>query len=72
MKPESFPITISENGVLVTIHKTSQTKKGRTYTSYVVYYFLQGQRKRDWYSDLDQAKAAAHDVHGTIAVLVAS
>jgi YD repeat-containing protein len=59
MKTDVFPIIIKEAGVSASIRETVQTKKGRQYIAYVVDYFVLGERKREWRSDLEKAKEAA-------------
>lgn len=59
MKAEVFPIIITERGVSASIRETSQIKNGRKYTSYIIDYYVLGQRKREWRSDLKEAKAVA-------------
>jgi hypothetical protein len=58
---ESFPITISEEGVSAKIRKVVKVKNEVTYTSYIIDYVLLGKRKQEWRADLAEAKEAAKE-----------
>jgi integrase len=59
MKPEKFPVIVTEAGVSAKIRKFIQTKNGQQYPSFVVEYNLLGKRKREWTTDFAEAKKAA-------------
>ena len=62
MKSEEFPLVITDQGVSVKIRKFTRTKNDVPYLSYIVEYFLLGQRKQKWCSELPQAKAFGYDI----------
>lgn len=59
-------IKVRRGNVTVTINKTSQTKKGRVYTAYVVSDYSNGSRKQWPFADLDDAKAKAVEIADAI------
>ena len=61
MKVEKWPLVITDAGVSARIRKVSQIKNGGNYQSYVVDYFLLGERKQKWHSDLNEARSFARD-----------
>jgi len=60
-EPESFPITITEEGVSAKVRKVVKVKNDVTYTSYIVDYVLLAKRKQEWRADLAEAKQAAKE-----------
>jgi integrase len=59
MNTEKFPVLISEEGVSAKIRKFSRIKRGKTYTTFAVEYFLLGKRKQEWRAKFQDAKTAA-------------
>ncbi|MEI9866423.1 MAG: hypothetical protein WDN00_18080 [Limisphaerales bacterium] len=59
MKPDQFPVVVSEEGVSAKIRESSQKKNGKSYTVFIAEYFQSGKRKQVWRSKFEDAKIAA-------------